>query len=379
MLRCLEVGWGPGRPDASPSLPDRARFLDGRAILAYPYAMERADYEKLVLLLLGVIVTFVLGVTLYVSKSVIVPFLFAVLAAYTVEPLIRLLGLWHVPRWLGAVVVVGLLYLGLQLTIDVIASTVTLLDTRLPDYVPGLQRIVDNLPLPADAQFNVADPEMWRELALSLFDVPSIAGAVTGAIANVGLVLVLTVAIIIGRTTFDQRIDEVANRATGGSGATAVIDSIDAGIQRYMLVKTLISLGMGGLVGLIQGLFGSEFAVLWGFLAFVLNFVPTFGPAIAVAPACVMLFLQYPDAPELAVAGTIATVTVPIIIANWVEPRLFGEHLNLNFLAVVLALLFWVAIWGVAGAVIAIPVTLTISLICKEVPALRSVHDLLRQ
>ncbi len=72
-------------------------------------------------------------------------------------------------------------------------------------------------------------------------------------------------------------------------------------------------------------------------------------------------------------------MVIPVVVANWIEPRLFGEHLNLNFLAVVLALLFWVFIWGVPGAVIAIPVTLTISLICKEVPALRSIHDLLRQ
>lgn len=342
--------------------------------------MERHDSQRLIVVLLATITAILVGAALVAAKSVVLPLVFAIFATYTIEPLVRLLRRLHIPRVFAAFLVVGLLFAAVEVTIDVIAGAVDQLDARLPEYAATLQHLIDRLPLPAGVDVRLEDPELWRGLALSLAgDVGSLAGALTAFLANVSLVMVLTIALVIGRASFDKRLDFVAFKATGRADrSAAVIDSIDAGIQRYMLVKALVSAAMGLTLYLVQLAFGADFAVLWGFVAFVLNFVPTFGPVIAAVPAVALLFVQYPDNPGLALAGALVTAAVPIVFVNAIEPKLFGDHLNLNFVAVVMALLFWVFLWGAAGAVVALPVTLSISLICREVPALRTVHDLLR-
>ena len=109
--------------------------------------MESQDnnHSRLVVIFLGTIVSFVVGITLIHAKGVILPFVFAIFAAYTVEPLIRLLRRWHIPRWLGALVVVGILFVAVQLTIDVVVATVERLEERLPEYADNLQTLLKTL------------------------------------------------------------------------------------------------------------------------------------------------------------------------------------------------------------------------------------------
>ena len=201
----------------------------------------------------------------------------------------------------------------------------------------------------------------------------------TSFVANTMLVLLLMVALIIGRRRFDERLDLAAGQATGRMQETArVIDAIDAGIQHYMLLKTGLSLGMGLSFWLVLTAIGADFAILWGVLAFVLNFIPTVGPILATIPAVVMIFLQFGDTLGYATVATALVSTVPMLFGNLIEPKVFGDSLNLNFFAVLFALLLWAFLWGAAGAVLSVPIMMAVSLICREVPALRPIHDLLR-
>ncbi len=342
--------------------------------------MNDRVFRRAVVGMLAVITTFTLGALLTAAKSVILPFVLALLVAYTFEPVVRRLRRWRVPRWASAALLVGAAFVAIELTVALLGDAAARLNARLPEHLATVQSLLDQLPLPTESIPRLDDPEMWRNLAVQLSgDVGSIAGAVTAAIANASLVLILTVALIIGRARFDQRIDEVAGRATGRAvESAAVLDAIDRGIQRYMLVKAAVSASMGLLTALGLALFGFDQAVLAGFLLMVFNFIPTFGPVIGTVPTVVLILLQYAHAPGLLVGALLVAVGIPVVFTNVIEPKLFGEHLNLNFFAVMLALLFWGFLWGVAGAVIAVPLTLSISLICREVPGLRAVHDLLR-
>ena len=80
----------------------------------------------------------------------------------------------------------------------------------------------------------------------------------------------------------------------------------------------------------------------------------------------------------MAIAAALCTAAVPAVFGNIIEPKVFGDSLNLNFLAVLFALVLWTFLWGVAGAVLSVPIMMAVSLVCKEVPSLRPLHDLLR-
>jgi AI-2 transport protein TqsA len=334
--------------------------------------------------LLALLALLAVGATLYFTQSVIVPFALAAFAAFAVEPIVRLLQRIKVPRWLGALFVVGLLFLAIESMAEIVAHTAEQFQERLPVYLVSLQALVDRLPLPEGtmAYVRVDDPEFWQAVLpvqAMVGSVGSWASAVTSFVANTMLVLLLMVALIIGRRRFDERLDLAAGHATGRMKASArVLDAIDAGIQRYMLLKTGLSLAVGLCFWLLLTLLGADFAILWGAFAFVMNFIPTVGPILATIPAVVMLFLQFGDALGYALFASALVGVIPALFGNIIEPKVFGDSLNLNFFAILFALVLWSFLWGASGAVLSVPMMMAISLICREVPALRPAHELLR-
>lgn len=140
-------------------------------------------------------------------------------------------------------------------------------------------------------------------------------------------------------------------------------------VQRYLRVKTAISLITGLLVGLWTALLGVEFAVLWGLLAFILNFIPNFGSIIAAVPAMLLAYVQLGAGSAAAVgAGYFA---VNMVLGNIVEPLVMGRQLRLSPLVVVLSLIFWGWVWGAVGMVLAVPITMSVRILLEQSPDLR--------
>ena len=346
--------------------------------------MNQEHLLRAIVALLSVLAVAVVAAALHAAGDVIVPFALAFFAATTLEPLVRVLHRLRVPRWVSGLLVVGLLFFAVQVTVGLIAASAQELETRLPTYLDRLQSLVNMLPLgSAEAgRMRVDTPEFWMEILpaeVVYGSVGSWASSVTAFVARASLVLLLTVALIIARQRFDQRLGDVAGSATGRPKESVdIIEAIDRGIQRYMQYKTLLSLANGLLFGCVLALFGVDFPVLWGFVLLVLNYIPVVGPVLATVPPLLVLFLQNPGSPAYAAFGAVVAGGVPFLFANVIEPKVFGDNLNLNFFAVIFALLLWGVLWGVAGAFLAVPITMGMSLICREVPALRPVHDLLR-
>jgi AI-2 transport protein TqsA len=129
-------------------------------------------------------------------------------------------------------------------------------------------------------------------------------------------------------------------------------------INHYMLIKTGVSVTTGILIGIWMTILGVDFPVLWGFLAFLLNFVPNLGVIIAAVPAVLLTLIQYgPGQAALAAGGYIV---VNFIIGTIVEPKLVGRGVGLSTLVVFLSLIFWGSLLGLIGMVLCIPFTMTL-------------------
>lgn len=140
-------------------------------------------------------------------------------------------------------------------------------------------------------------------------------------------------------------------------------------VQRYLLIKTAVSLATGTLIGLWTLLLGLDFPLFWGTTAFLLNFIPNIGSVIAAIPAVLMALVDIGVGGALGVAG--GYLAVNIALGNILEPTIAGRGLGLAPLAVILALVFWGWMWGILGMFLAVPLTVAARIALEAHPATR--------
>ncbi|MDF1555205.1 MAG: AI-2E family transporter, partial [Deferrisomatales bacterium] len=137
-------------------------------------------------------------------------------------------------------------------------------------------------------------------------------------------------------------------------------DAFANNLNRYLAIKSWVSLATGALAAAWLGILGVDFAILWGLLAFLLNFVPNLGSIIAGVPAVLMAFIQF----GFARAGVVAVgyVVINVVIGSGVEPRFMGRGLGLSTLVVFVSLVFWGWVFGPVGMLLSVPLTMALKI-----------------
>jgi predicted PurR-regulated permease PerM len=128
-------------------------------------------------------------------------------------------------------------------------------------------------------------------------------------------------------------------------------------MKRYMVIKTFMSLASGILISVWLYILGVDYAILWGFLAFLLNYIPNIGSIVAAIPAVILAVVQLGFGSAVLVAA--GYLVINFVEGNVIEPRLMGRKLGLSTLVVFLSLIFWGGLFGFVGAILAIPLTMT--------------------
>ena len=128
-------------------------------------------------------------------------------------------------------------------------------------------------------------------------------------------------------------------------------------MKRYMVIKTFMSLASGILIAVWLYILGVDYAILWGFLAFLLNYIPNIGSIVAAIPAVILAIVQLGFGSGVLVAA--GYIVINFVEGNIIEPRLMGRKLGLSTLVVFLSLIFWGGLLGFVGAILAIPLTMT--------------------
>lgn len=129
-------------------------------------------------------------------------------------------------------------------------------------------------------------------------------------------------------------------------------------MKRYMVIKTIINLAAGILIAVWMYILGVQFPVLWGFLTFLFHYIPNIGAVIAAIPAALLAFVQFGIGSALLVIA--GNILVGFIIGNVIEPRLMGRKFGLSTLVVFVSLIFWSSLLGLIGAILCIPLTMTL-------------------
>jgi AI-2 transport protein TqsA len=304
------------------------------------------------------------GVGLYLLRPVLVPFVLALFFAACLKPIIDFeMRYLRMPRPLA---VVGAIILA--------AAIITLigfpLASSIHDMLPTFKSRFDTFVVSAGHvlerwRIPVPDISAWTGNAGSWTDSISTAFVQAGGIASrTLLVIVFTLFILLGRPGRKSR-------------PTGVRAEIELRVQRYISQMVLLSAVAGIMVGIVLAVLGVKLAAMFGFLAFLLNFIPTIGSIIAtLLPLPVILIDSH-----MSVAAQVCAIAVPATIQIWlgniVQPRVLGNALDLHPIVILISLIFWSMIWGPAGAFLATPMTAVLRIVLEKIPATRPLADLL--
>jgi predicted PurR-regulated permease PerM len=146
-------------------------------------------------------------------------------------------------------------------------------------------------------------------------------------------------------------------------------------VNHYLFIKTWISLLTGLVAGVLCWAIGVDFPLLWGLLAFLLDYVPNIGSIIAAVPPVLLALVQL--GPGQALAVLVGYLIINNVLGNFVEPRFMGEGLGLSSFAVLLSLVFWGWVLGPVGMLLSIPLTMAVKIAMEEQPNMRWISLLL--
>ncbi len=317
--------------------------------------------EALNLLLLAASAVVVIA-GLRAAGQIILPVLFAVFLSVLCEPAVRTLVRLKVPRVLSVLIVVlvvsGVLVGGTALLADAVGR----FSDRAPEYQRPIERTLDDFYAWLDAR-RIPKPPKITDL-INTEDVVAVVTQTLSAVVTVLsrlVVIILTTAFILLESV--QLGDKLKVAFADRGGVSGSLFSGATTIQRYLAIKTGASLITGLLVGVWNLSIGLDFAILWGLLAFALNFIPSIGSIVAGAPAVALALIQL--GPGWALGTAIVYLGVNFSIGNVIEPRILGRRLGLSPLVVILSLFFWGWVWGPAGMLLSVPMTVVVKLLLE--------------
>ncbi len=191
-------------------------------------------------------------------------------------------------------------------------------------------------------------------------------------ISNSFLILLVFVLILIESSALTKK---MRNLLSATESDRTWLDAFATNIHHYIVIKTIHSLGTGLLIALGTWLLGVDFPILWGLLAFILNYIPNIGSIIAALPAVLVAVVQLGMGTALGVI--VLFVGINVLIGSFIEPRFMGERLGLSTLVVFLSLVFWGYMFGTVGMLLSVPITMTIKIAAEANPSTRWLSDLL--
>jgi len=319
------------------------------------------------LILAASIVVIVAG--LKAAAQLILPFLVAVFLAIISTPFVAWLRARKVPAWLAVTVTIVadlavIVALGL-----VVGRSVNEFTAAAPRYQERAQGLATSILAALDA--HGVDTREWRPLEAlnpgAVFDmVGATLSAVAAVLSNTFVVLLLLIFMLFEVTAFPAKLTAAFGGATDNAER---FTAMTRQVQRYLGIKTLVSLATGVAAGLWVAALGLGVPLLWGLLAFIFNFVPNIGSIVAAVPPIILALMQFGVWRAVGVAA--GYVVINIVLANFLEPYLMGRRLGLSTLVVVLSLVFWGWVWGPVGMILSVPLTMVVKIALENTPDLR--------
>ena len=387
-------------------MADQAEEVDARV---------RADPPRGLFGMMAVLVTAAVIAILYFAREVFVPITLAILLSFLLAPAVRWLRRLRVGRVTAVGFTVLFAFTAIAGFAAVVGGEVSSLAQQLPEYRYNLQTKIRSLPgiVPGGGVFHRAT-EMFRELSKELSRaetqgapestrsvsgasepqptkpipvqvvepelgplqiVQSIIGPLLQPMAAGGLVVVFVIMILLEREDLRDRLLRLAGRRDLHRTTEAMNDAAQR-ISRYLLSQLVVNISCGLPIGIGLTLIGIPNAALWGILVILLRFIPYLGIVIAAAFPLALAIAVSPDW-MLLVWTALLFVCIELVVANLVEPLVYGGTTGLSSVALIAAATFWTWLWGPIGLLLSTPMTVCLVVLGRHVPQLQFLNVML--
>ena len=292
------------------------------------------------------------------AAVILLPLVFSVFLAIMASPLVVVLRRARIPGPLAILMVVGVIFGILAGASTLVISTLKSFAMALPQYEAPMQQLVadavEQLRSMGWAPDDIDVAEYFNPRSV-MGMVGQTVNLVIGSLARVIIVTITMSFIMLEAAEIGAKLRVAFGDKATDTAVASALGQAGAQIQRYLFIKTLVSFGTGLLAFAWTSILGLDFPLLWGLLAFLLNYIPSIGSFIAAGPPVILALLALGPGGALAVALGYAVIN--ILLGNVIEPRLLGQSLGMSPLVVFLSLLFWGWVWGPVGMLFSVPMT----------------------
>ena len=332
------------------------------------------------------IITFTLFIfLLWIGRSILIPLLVAAFMWYLMNAISdyyrKVLPFktpqtksekiyWHIFNWISNIASLATVCFVIYLFITQIKPMFSELVSMLPNLQEKLTQFGTYLSNSVGLKFDANMIPNITKIA------SNIGSSVASVATSMGMVLVYMIFMFIEQSTFNKKFSALFTNKRQSKKSRYILDSIDYNMKKYLFVKTTISAITGVFSFIWLQLIGVEFAGVWAFIVFVTSYIPTIGAIVACSLPILYSLITAPtlQQPILTAAGLIV---LQILFGNILEPKFTGKTLNISTLAILINLVFWGMIWGIAGMFFSVPLLVATYIICAQFDSTRWIAILL--
>jgi AI-2 transport protein TqsA len=328
--------------------------------------------------LLALIAAVFVGYVLKELRDIFIPFCIALFLYFLLNQGVRQLQQWRLPKTLIMIGMLVAIFVCFYLCGLLLFTGASSFIDQFPAYSAKITRLIKGvlahlkLPLIDVRQYmagidwdNIFNPAQITAL------VSGTMGTFASFIGNLLLVVLLLMFMLGEKVPMVARVARTLS-PDRAKELLGMVNAIEAKIQHYLFIKTLMSAATAGMAALILLLGGVDFIIFSALLVFLLNYIPTFGSLLSTAFPALITFLRYGFCLRL-VLVTASLMVMQFVMGNVLEPQVMGKSMNLSPIIILLALIFWGWLWGVVGMFLAVPVTSACKLVFDSIPALKPV------
>ena len=346
---------------------------------------DGADVRHVALLLLALLAILY---TLHIARGFILPIVLAILLNLLLSPLVLLLRKYlRLPEPLGAGLVILVFLAVVVFGAYRLAPAASAWIARAPESMATLQRKIQPLRKPVEKVSQAAEQveeatDLDKKTPQVEIKGPSLTsqvfGGTTALLSTVGVVIFLTYFLLAAGDLFLHKLVTVLPQLKDKKTAVRIVRETQEQVSRYLVTTTMINAGVGVATGIALGVVGMPNPVLWGVIAALLNFVPYIGGLVNTVILTMAAFLTFDDVSQALLIPIVFTA-INILEGNLITPMILGRRMRLNTVAVFIGLIFWWYLWGIPGAILAVPMLATIKITCDHIASLAPIGEFLAE
>jgi predicted PurR-regulated permease PerM len=358
-----------------------------RNAASFEILVEQAQGMTAIRWLLTGIFIFMAIFALYFAKAFFMPVLLAFLLALTLTPVVRFLRKRGVPDAVSATLLVLLSVIGIATVGYLLSGPVIDLINNAPSIGQQLAERLERLRKPFERIMNIVgqmsavtearqEPGVQRVVLAQTGVVSQAAGNVLSAGTSITIVFVLSLFLLASGTMFYEKIIQSFATMSEKKRALRVVYDVEREISRYLFTVALINSGLGAVIALGLWMLGMPNPLVWGTAAALLNFLPYVGAFITIVLVAAIALISF-DTISYALLAPAFVLMCDIVEGQFVTPMIVGRRLEINSVAIFIAIAFWSWLWGFVGALMAVPLLVVIKVFCDHFESLTHVGNFL--